>query len=48
MILDFDNNYMKMERERRHFESTVLEKRKKEKDLGKILKNYKKFRKEND
>ena len=33
-------NYMKMEREKAHFESTVAEKRKKEKAFGKILKNY--------
>ncbi len=35
-------NYLKMEREKAHFESTVLEKRKKEKEFGKIMKNYKK------
>ena len=33
-------NYLKMERERAHFESTVAEKRKKEKIFGKILKDY--------
>lgn len=35
-------NYMKMEREKEHFESTVAEKRKKDKDFGKMVKNYKK------
>lgn len=38
-------NYLKMEREKAHFESTVAEKRKKDKDFGKMLKNYKKNRK---
>jgi ribosome biogenesis GTPase len=33
-------NYLKMEREKAHFESTVAEKRKKEKAFGKILKDY--------
>lgn len=35
-------NYLKLERERAHFESTVLEKRKKDKEFGKMVKNYKK------
>ncbi len=35
-------NYLKMEREKAHFESTVAEKRKKDKGFGKMLKNYKK------
>lgn len=35
-------NYLKMEREKEHFESTVTEKRKKDKDFGKMIKNYKK------
>ena len=35
-------NYLKMIREKEHFESTVAEKRKKDKDFGKMLKNYKK------
>ncbi|MBN1158316.1 MAG: ribosome small subunit-dependent GTPase A [Bacteroidales bacterium] len=33
-------NYLKMEREKAHFESTVAEKRKKEKILAKIIKDY--------
>ena len=41
------DNYLRMERERMHFESTVAEKRKKDKDFGKMLKNYKKDRKQN-
>lgn len=35
-------NYLKMEKEKEHFESTVAEKRKKEKAFGKMFKNYKK------
>jgi len=35
-------NYLKMEREREHYESTVAERRKKERQFGKMLKNYKK------
>jgi ribosome biogenesis GTPase len=35
-------NYLKMEREKAHFESTVAEKRKRDKEFGKIMKNYKK------
>lgn len=34
-------NYLKMEREKTHFESSVFERRKKDKAFGKILKNYK-------
>lgn len=33
-------NYLKMEREKAHFETSVAEKRKKEKIFGKILKDY--------
>jgi ribosome biogenesis GTPase / thiamine phosphate phosphatase len=35
-------NYLKMEKEKVHFESTVEERRKKDKEFGKFLKNYKK------
>jgi len=35
-------NFLKMEKEKEHFESTVAEKRKKDKDLGKMIKNFKK------
>lgn len=35
-------NYLKMEREKAYFESSVVERRKKDKDFGKMLKNYKK------
>jgi ribosome biogenesis GTPase len=38
-------NYLKMEREKGHFESTVAEKRKKDKDFGKMLKDFKKLNK---
>jgi ribosome biogenesis GTPase len=41
-------NYMKMERERKHFESTIHERRKKEKIFGKIIKNYKRDMKRNN
>lgn len=35
-------NYLKMEREKKYFESTISEKRKKDKNFGKMVKNYKK------
>jgi len=35
-------NWLKMEKEKAHFESTVAERRKKDKNFGKMLKNYKK------
>ena len=35
-------NYLKMEREKTHFESTVAERHKKDKEFGRFLKNYKK------
>jgi ribosome biogenesis GTPase / thiamine phosphate phosphatase len=35
-------NYLKMEREKSHFEATVADRRKKDKDFGKMVKNYKK------
>ena len=35
-------NYLKMEREKAHFESTVVEKRRRDKEFGKMMKNYKK------
>lgn len=35
------DNYLKMEREKEHFESTLQERRKKDKDFGKIMKNFK-------
>lgn len=38
-------NYLKLEKEKAHFESTVQEKRKKDKDFGKMLKNFKKEQK---
>lgn len=44
---DSYQNYLKMEREKTHFESTVSEKRKKDKDFGKMIKNYKKDKKRN-
>jgi ribosome biogenesis GTPase len=40
-------NYLKMEREREHFESTTAERRMKDKDFGKMMKNFKKNRKSN-
>jgi ribosome biogenesis GTPase len=40
-------NYMKMEREKKHFESTVAERRKKEKSFGKMVKDYKNLKKKN-
>lgn len=35
-------NYLKMEREKSYFEATITEKRKKDKDFGKMVKHYKK------
>lgn len=35
-------NFLKLEKEKIHFETSVLEKRKKDKEFGKMLKNYKK------
>lgn len=35
-------NYLKMEKEKAYFESTMAERRKKDKDFGKMMKNYKK------
>ena len=35
-------NYLKMEREKTHFELSVFERRKKDKNFGKMVKNYKK------
>jgi ribosome biogenesis GTPase / thiamine phosphate phosphatase len=40
-------NYLKMEKEKAHFESTVEERRKKDKEFGKFVKNYKKDMKKN-
>ena len=36
-----------MEREKEHFESTVVERRKKDKDLGKMIKHFKDTKKSN-
>lgn len=41
-------NYQKMEREKAHFVATVAEKRKREKEFGKIMKNYKKDMRRNE
>ena len=35
-------NYLKLEKEKAHFDSSVVERRKKEKIFGKMMKNYKK------
>ena len=35
------DNYLKMEREKKHFASSIVEKRQKDKDFGKMLKNFK-------
>lgn len=40
-------NFMKMERENAHFESSAEERRKKDKEFGKFVKNYKKDMKKN-
>jgi ribosome biogenesis GTPase len=41
-------NYLKMEREKTHFQSSIAEKRKKDKDFGKMIKNYKKSKKQDE
>ncbi len=40
-------NFMKMEKERRYFESNAIERKKKDKDFGKMIKSVKKQRKNN-
>ena len=40
-------NYVRMEREKSHFETTVEERRKKDKEFGKMIKNYKKDMRKN-
>jgi ribosome biogenesis GTPase len=44
---DSYENYLKLEREKAHFESTLAEKRIKDKEFGKMMKNYKKDIKKN-
>lgn len=44
---DSYSNYQKMEKEKMHFESDALERKKKDKDLGKVIKEFKKRRKNN-
>lgn len=41
------SNYLKMEKEKSFFESDLLERKKKDKDLGKVIKHFKKQRKDN-
>ena len=41
-------NYMKMEREKEHFESSVAERRKKDKDFGKMVKNVMRNKRQNE
>jgi ribosome biogenesis GTPase len=36
----FYENYLRLQRENAHYESTIAEKRKKDKVFGKLLKNY--------
>lgn len=40
-------NYLRLEREKAHFESTAAKRRRKDKEFGKIVKNYKRDIKEN-
>jgi len=44
----FYENYQKMNREKEHFESTVAEKRKKDKNFGKMVKQFKNLKKSNN
>ncbi len=41
-------NYLKMMKEKEHYETSVIEKKRKEKQFGKILKNYKKDMRKNN
>lgn len=41
------DNFLKMEREREHYEATIAEKRKKDKDFGKIVKHFKNLKNSN-
>ncbi|KAA3652404.1 MAG: ribosome small subunit-dependent GTPase A [Bacteroidetes bacterium] len=43
----FYENYLKMKREKEHFESTVAEKRQKDKNFGKMVKQFKNLKKSN-
>jgi len=45
---DSYENYLKMLKEKEHFESDLIEKKQKDKGLGKVIKDYKRFRKRND
>jgi ribosome biogenesis GTPase / thiamine phosphate phosphatase len=38
------HNYMKLKKEEKYFQSSVLEKRQKDRDFGKMMKNYKKIK----
>ncbi|MDX2445434.1 MAG: ribosome small subunit-dependent GTPase A, partial [Bacteroidales bacterium] len=40
-------NFRKMEKEKLHFESDLIERKKKDKDFGRMIKNVKKQRKNN-
>ncbi len=40
-------NFRKMEKEKMHYESDAMERKKKDKDLGKVIKHFKKNRKDN-
>ncbi len=44
---DSYSNFRKMEKEKMHFETDALERKKKDKDLGKLIKEVKKHRKNN-
>jgi ribosome biogenesis GTPase len=41
-------NFRKMEKEKLHFESDALERKRKDKNIGKIIKNYKKQKRDNE
>ena len=43
----FFENYLKLEKEKAHFESSVEDRRKRDKEFGKMMKNYKKDIKKN-
>jgi ribosome biogenesis GTPase len=45
--LESYNNFQKLQKEKAHYESSIAEKRKKDKEFGKMIKSIKKGRKRN-
>ncbi|MEP1096317.1 MAG: ribosome small subunit-dependent GTPase A [Cyclobacteriaceae bacterium] len=45
---DTYNSFLKLQKEREHFEATTVEKRRKDKSLGKLIKNHQKLKNKNN